>query len=231
MLLIGHGSANNAQAAAGAHAVRLEASDRFAGVAVGFLKGKPSVEDALECLPDGRTLVLPLALSDGHVVRVLVPKALAKFRQPKRMLQVLAPAGAASSLPAVVADFAKDAAGRAALDPTGAALLLVAHGGGTGESREAAWRLAAALDGATPFHTVATAFVEESPSIVDTVRRIGPPLVAVGLFAERGDHVLRDISAPLADLRSSFGAPIVDAGPIGASPHYYRAIEEILNSA
>jgi len=231
VLLISHGSANNAKAAAWAHAIRLTASGRYAGVEVGFLRGKPTIAEALGALPDGEVLALPLALSDGHVVGNLVPKALSKASDRTHVVRTLPPAGTAALLPQLVAAHAKAAAAKAGLDPTTTGLLLVAHGGGTGESRENAWRMAAALDGATPFHVVATAFLEESPGIVETALRIGGSFAAIGLFAERGDHVMRDVEGALDQARRRLGTTIVDAGPIGASPAYFDAIEEILANA
>lgn len=229
VLLIGHGSSANANAAAFAHGVRLAASGRYAGAEIGFLKGEPSIATALRQLPEGDVLALPLALSDGHVARVLAPKALKAVDDPRWRVRLLPPAGTASVLPAIVRRRAIAAAEEAGVDPALSALLLIAHGGGAGESRGAAWRIAAELDGTTPFHTVGTAFLEESPSIADAAKRLGAPLVALGLFAERGDHVMRDVARGLERARARAGAPIVDAGPIGVSPGYYDAIEDVLS--
>lgn len=231
VLLLGHGSADNAHAAAQAHALRLAASGRYAAAEVAFLKGEPSVAAGLARLPAGPVAVVPLALAEGHVTRVLVPKMLAAAADPRRPTTCLNPAGTASVLPRIVGARAVATARQAGLDPSTAALMLIAHGGGTGASRDGAWRMAAALDGATPFHTVGTALLEESPSIAETASRLGNRLVAAGLFAERGDHVQRDIEAELDRLRSATGATILDAGPIGATPAYYEAILEILEMA
>ena len=208
--------------------MRLEASGRYGAAEVAFLRGEPTIEASLARLPKGPVAVVPLALSRGHVAGVLIPKALAAAADPLRRTACLEPAGTASVVTRIVGAHALAVARAAKLDPTTAALMLIAHGGGRGESREAAWRIAAALDGTQPFHTVGSAFLEESPSIAETAARLGGALIAVGLFAESGDHVRREVESELDRLRNESGATVIDAGPIGATPAYYDAIVEIL---
>jgi sirohydrochlorin ferrochelatase len=100
-------------------------------------------------------------------------------------------------------------------------LLLVGHGSKFGPaSADATRTVAAAVKDANIFADVATAFLEEAPSIDDALRHASGPVIVSGFFSGDGMHAGDDV--PDAIARSGRGA--IYAGSIGN----YSAISALI---
>jgi sirohydrochlorin ferrochelatase len=177
---------------------RLRRRGRFAAVAAGFIRSRPSVAEACDTLPEGPVWVYPLFMSAGYYVATAIPRDLGLDADGRdgggRPITILRPLGLNPRLPAMIADLAGSAASAAALEPRALTLLLVAHGSSKdGASREAALAVAAAVERLGPFVRVETAFLDEAPFLDDALASLPGPAVAVGLFAGEGMHGGEDL--------------------------------------
>lgn len=208
LLLVGHGSRHRADAGAVllTHADALR--DHFDQVAVGLLNGRPSLDDARATLRPGRVQVVPFFMEDGYFTRVAMPRALQQAFPSSFNLTIHPPLGVHAGIPAILARKAQP----------GTALVLVGHGSARAPGRRmAAHDHADALRATRRFPLVATAFLEEPPSVADTIAAIGDqPVAVLGLFAQHGTHARDDLPA-LIDIPARRHRPIA-LGIVGDDP-------------
>ena len=199
------------------HAEVLAAQLPDVAVAPGVLSGAPSIEEAVAALRHSgasRLLVYPFFLSDGFFVRVRLAKRLESVAAGWPV-HVLGPLGLDPHFPALVARQAHVAAETAKLSPAGACLLLVGHGSARGPiPREAAQRVAAAMQPQLDFHEVRLAFLEEPPFYEDVLKDAPRPLVVLGLLVGEGLHSHEDVATAAEEATGH----VVYTGPVGAMP-------------
>jgi sirohydrochlorin cobaltochelatase len=193
LLLAAHGERNDGAVNAGM--VRLAATLRSRGVAaevaIGFIKGQPSVDAAMRALRCKHVLVYPLFLSAGYFTRVRLPQLLecSLGREHQRNVHILPPLGLAPALAGVIARRLLAAAWRSAIAPKEACVVLLAHGSTTDPaSRIAAEKVAAKVQRPGLFRNVRAALLEESPTLTEVVSHLSPPILVFGLFAGDGLH-------------------------------------------
>lgn len=207
LLLAAHGERR--QGATNDGAARLAAALAARGVAdevgVGFIKGTPSITDAIRVFTARRIIVFPLFMADGYFTAIRLPELLdAAWQQDRsRILHVLPPLG----LDPGFADWIAERA--AAARPPGAAcaelnLILLAHGSTTQAASGAATkRLAMQIGLRRRFRIVRCAFLDEAPSLREASFDLVGPLVVVGLFAGDGKHAAHDVPRLIAELNRS----------------------------
>lgn len=219
VVLVAHGDRGAAQSndALLTHREALAATGHFACVEAGVLKGEPTLERALDRAAASGALqlvVYPFFMADGFFVRVRLADRLqaAHLAIPHA---VLPPLGVDPELPTLLLQHALSAASAARLLPASTDLLIVGHGSQLGPASADATRSAAhAVANLSVFRTVATAFLEEPPSVEDALRAASEPVLVSGFFSGDGLHAGEDVPAAIA--RSCKHA--VYAGSIGSDP-------------
>jgi sirohydrochlorin ferrochelatase len=228
LLLCVHGGAGG-PGSAGRHARALRRRRLFREVRVCCLKGRPTLAEALARMRASRVHLVPLLMTEGYAATRLLPQALRAVGRDRDRLRLGRPIGARPGLAEVIRQQALAACRAQGFRPEATALLLAAHGTprhrASGESAE---RHAARLRKRGEFARVAVAFLEQSPRILPTLRRIGQrPCIAVGLFADRGQHGESDV----VRLITAAGTSAVYAGPIGLVPALRDLVLEEVRAA
>lgn len=196
----------------------LSARGLVSEVGVGFVKGRPTIGQALRALTAAQIMVYPLFASDGYFTRDRLVQLLdmADTGDSRRSVQILSPLGLDPELPALVAEGAAacgEMHGHAAAET---ALLLIAHGSRRNSaSRTAAERIASAVRSQRRFRTVDTAFLEERPFVQDALARMPGPVIVVGLFSGDGLHGAEDAPRLIAALGRN---DVIFAGNVGGFP-------------
>lgn len=211
LLICAHGVAGRPGAAV-RHAHAISSRGRFAGVAACCLTGRPSVGEALEGLPAGAVVLVPLLMAEGYAWRNLLPRALAAARGAERVT-VRRPVGVHPGLAAVIERAGLEACTARRWEPGETTLLLVGHGTGrdphSSESLEAQAR---ALARAQRFAEVVPAFLEQPTRLGEALAALdNQHAVVVGLFADAGVHGEDDVRAAIEPIR----ARVHYAGPVG----------------
>lgn len=200
-----------------AHVGALEAMADFAGVWAGVLTGEPTIEKAVagaEASGASEVLVYPFFMSDGTIVRELLPRRIASCR-PRIPPVFLPPLGLEPRLIALLSDQAIASARSVGFRPSRTRLLVVGHGSRLGGASAFVTRRAAGLLEATQvFASVDVAFIEEPPLLANQLAIDRDPVVVLGFFSGEGMHAWEDVPAAI----ESTGAQAVYTGPVGACP-------------
>src|SRR5207249_6278958 len=165
-------------------AKRLAGEGVAADVTAGFVKGIPSVGDAIAALTPRDVVVYPLFLADGYFTRVALPRLIDKARHvdSARAITVLPPLGLEPALVDVITDETAAVARARRIHPEEVTVVLLAHGSSKDKaSRAAAGQLADRLHGRRRFREVRVALLEEPPSLAEAVADVQGPIVVVGL--------------------------------------------------
>jgi sirohydrochlorin ferrochelatase len=229
LLLAAHGErcADAENAGVAWLARRLGAEGVATEVAVGFIKGTPSVGDAIRALAPRDVVVYPLFLADGYFARIALPRLIdkAKHDDSARIIKVLPPLGLELALIDVIADEVGVAAHARRISPADMAVVLLAHGSTKDRaSRIAAEQLAERLRERRRFRDLRFALLEEPPSLAEAVADVRGPVVVVGLFAGEGMHGASDAKRLVAKLARE---DVILIGPVGT----FAGIVEVIAAA
>jgi sirohydrochlorin cobaltochelatase len=197
-----------------------------AEIGFGFIKGSPTVDEAIAALLSRDVLVYPLFLSDGYFTRVAVPRLLeqAKQQDATRTISMLPPLGLEPKLVDVIADEIAAALSPAKL-PAETSIVLMAHGSKKDQaSRMATEWLADRLRQRQCFCDTRIALLEEAPSLADATEGMSGPIIVVGLFAGEGMHGVDDARRLVVELKRD---DVMLIGPVGA----FAGIEGVIASA
>jgi sirohydrochlorin ferrochelatase len=208
-------------------AARLAEHGVAAEVGFGFLKGTPSIGDAVRRLATRDLLVYPLFLSDGYFTRTLLPRRLeqAGAFDRDRATHLLPPFGLDPALVDLILDRARAVARAQGWSPTRTNLVLLAHGSSNNPaSRRAAERMAGKIATMRVFAGVRSAFLEEPPFLKEAVAIPHAPAVVVGLFAGEGLHGGGDAPQLVAELAR---LDIVFSGNVGG----FESLPEVIAAA
>jgi sirohydrochlorin ferrochelatase len=208
-------------------AARLAACRIALKIGFGFLKGSPSIADAVRRLAARDLLVYPLFLSDGYFTRTLLPRQLkqAGAFDRGRAARLLPPLGLDPALPDLILNRACFIVRAQGWPPAHTRLVLLAHGSSNNSaSRRAAERIAAGIAMMRIFGRVRPAFLEEPPFLQDAVATPGSPAVVVGLFAGEGLHGGGDAPKLVDELARS---EVVFAGNVGG----FETLPEVIAAA
>ena len=221
LLLIGHGS-NGTQDAARpllAHAEVIRASGRFAEVAVGMLRGEPTVEAAFAALTAPVVHVVPYFLEDGFFTRIAIPDLILP-RAGERMVRSCQPVGLHPGMSELIGARLIRHCEMFGTAPKSLAVLVVGHGSQRNPGRARALRQhAERVDATRRFGVVRVAHLEETPMVLEALAGIRGYVVAViGYLANAGQHATKDLPGQIAIERGLRGAnwpPVHDLGSIG----------------
>lgn len=208
-------------------AARLQALGLAPAVGFGFVKGAPSISEAVRRLAGRDLLVYPLFLSDGYFTRTLLPRQLSEagaFARG-RTVRLLPPLGLDPALVDLVLDRARAVARARDWPEARTELVLLAHGSSNNPaSRRAAERIAKSIAKRNAFARVRPAFLEEAPFLEDAIVGSRGPVLVVGLFAGEGLHGGDDVPQRVAEL----GRPdLAFAGNVGA----FEALPDVIAAA
>jgi sirohydrochlorin ferrochelatase len=211
--------------------VRLARSLADKGVATeigfGFIKGSPTVDEAITALISRDVVVYPLFLSDGYFTRVALPRLVeeARRRHEGRAISILPPLGLEPALADVIADEAMASAHSLAKLSAETSIILFAHGSEKDQaSRVATERLADRVRQRQCFCDTRIALLEEAPSLADAIKGMSGTIIVVGLFVGEGMHGADDARRLVAELKREDVRLI---GPIGT----FAGIEAVIASA
>ncbi len=157
-----------------------------------------------------------MMMADGHTTRGILTHLLASRRRAKGGPEIVScqPVGLNPGRADMIAERAAEVRRAAGWAPADVSLLLVAHGAARARgSRRAAEAHAESIRKMGGFAAVATAFLEEDPTVPAALAALPTrDCIAVGLFAEHGCHGEEDLPRLLA----GGGRNAIYAGPIGA---------------
>lgn len=207
LLLFAHGTSDGAGAAiATALAGELLRLGPFASVGTSFALQAPSPRQALESLPPGRVVVVPLLATEGGVARMVLPRLLAESGAMDR-LTVLPPIGLDPEVVGIAADLADTAVAGAGLDPARTGLLVAGHGSVRRPASErSTMALVDALTAMGRYGEVGAIYLEQPPLASKWREATGcPDVVVVPFFLSGGHHEEEDLPAMLRDGHGSSG--------------------------
>jgi sirohydrochlorin cobaltochelatase len=229
---VGHGSSDLAVATdlLQAHAENLAARGLFGAVAAGFLRGTPSVEEALASLPQREVYVVPFFLGRGYFTEVAVPGRLnlsssanCLHEVGKRVLFYCAPVGCSPQFDVALAAMGRHACAASGLPVSSTTLLVVGHGNANlATASQTLRRHTEAVAATGEFAAVRTAFIEETPLIGEALAELTDhDVIVIGALAGLGHHALDDIPDAVAAekaRRGPGGLVLAYAGIIGSDP-------------
>jgi len=193
----------------------LAARSLTSDVAVGFIRGEPSIKDALGGMTAPNIVVYPLFVANGYFTRDRLAQLLEEANGEGRKVDVMPPLGLDPGLPDLVAAFATDAADRRGFAPRACDVVLLAHGSKKNPaSRKSTEQMARALEIDNRFRSVQAAFLEEPPSLHTAVAGIQGPIIVVGMFSGEGLHGAKDAPRLVSELRRD---DVAFAGVIGSA--------------
>lgn len=171
--------------------------------------------------------IVPMMMCTGWIWSTQIPGALGlaggSATSGAPSVHLCAPVGQRAELADLLAARGCGAARRHGLNPAETTLLLVAHGTDRDQGSQHATELhAAQLRRAAVFAAVQTAYLDQEPTIPETVAALDRPTIVAGLFATPGPHAESDVPRLIAEGNSSY--VIEYLGPIGAD----AAIPEII---
>ncbi len=213
-----------------AHAEALREKDLVAMVCAGVLKGRPSLEEALESAAASgarEIIVYPVFMSAGYFTNTELPSRI-RAAGFERQCRILTPLGLDPAIPGVMISDAISAAQEAGLDVASTRLLVAGHGSKFGPGSARATRSAAAqIEASQAFGSVSVAFLEEAPFLDEELRGDRPPTIVSGFFSGEGLHAGEDVPAAIRESR----ARAVYAGPVGASAGVAHLMAQALHEA
>ena len=208
LLLAAHGE--RSRGAANASVVQLAATLRGRAVApevaIGFIKGEPTITESVRALHADEIVVYPLFLSDGYFTRARLPEMLneAMRADRSRRIRMLPPLGLDPALVPLLIDKLVGTAQGRGLAPGEAGVILLAHGSSKDPaSRIAAERIADNVRRRTSFRPVQVALLEEAPSLQEVASDLSGPIIILGLFAGEGMHGAGDAPRLVEELGRS----------------------------
>jgi sirohydrochlorin ferrochelatase len=198
-------------------------------VAVGLVRGSPTIEDALCRLAAHRVIVYPLFASNGYFTRDRLVKLIDEANAQKRAVEILAPLGLDPGLSDLVLGRVSQVAHESGFADEVCTVVLLAHGSRRNPaSRTATEQVAREIIRRRIVREVRTAFLEEAPSLEDTVSAVDGPVIVMGMFSGEGLHGARDAPRLIAQVGR---VDIVYAGVIGNAPGIAHLISCALQAA
>ena len=200
----------------------------FAEVHACAHKGEPGLLEVLARIEAPVVYLAPLLMAEGFTLRAMLTR-LQTFGRRRPDLRLYRPVGCHPRLADLLAATARTAARQQGWRLRDTALLITGHGTTRhAQAGATARRHAAAIAASGAFAEVATAFLDESPTIPEAVPRLrAPRRVAVGLLVDRGEHGEEDIPRLLA----AAGGSAVYTGPIGGDPAIADLVLDQLRAA
>lgn len=217
MLLIAHGSSRVSGAQQIGHVSRLAEKSIFTEVAAAFLKGEPSLAPTLAAFKSKRICAVPLLMSDG-IIAATMRREIAAVKGACDVVEGR-PIGLSPFLSRLIARRVMSICLAHDLPTKSVNVVLAGHGTRADPaSRNAAHAHATRLSAGSQFAAIASAFLEEPPSLEAAFAALSGDVVVVGLFAGGGTHAERDLPAQIETARPRRGGALLYAGAIGDDP-------------
>ncbi|HEY2186002.1 MAG TPA: CbiX/SirB N-terminal domain-containing protein [Xanthobacteraceae bacterium] len=206
LLLAAHGERSSGAMNAGIARLAADLRGRHIvqEVAIGFIKGIPTITESVRALHADEILVYPLFLADGYFTRTRLPELLqdASAADRHRRVRILPPLGLHPSLAPLIVERLVGTARARGIAPAHAAVILLSHGSRTDPaSRNAAELIAAEVRQRASFLAVRVALLEESPSLREAASDLSGAIFVFGLFAGEGMHGAGDAPRLVEELR------------------------------
>ncbi len=223
LVICGHG-VRGGPGSAPRHAATIARLGRFAEVRVCCLNGRPCLEEVLSRMRTQSIYIVPLLMAEGYTAQRRLADALDDDAEDGKQVVVCRPVGVNPRLSDLIAASARRTCRDRGWAPGDCALIVMAHGtprsaAAAATAIEHAARIARRQD----FAEVATAFLDEAPSLPEALRSMASRYcVVVGLFADRGVHGEGDVLRLLSD----WGGAAAYAGPVGIMPEIAALILE-----
>jgi len=184
-------------------------------------KGAPCLEETMARIGARTIRFVPLLMAEAYTLDAMLAK-LEQCRPADREVVVCRPPGIHPALAELMADRARSTLGDEGWPIEDTALLVVGHGTERhARSSESARAHAARIRAAHPFKEVTVAFLDEEPTVPETIARLDPRFcVAEGFFVDRGEHGEEDIP----DLLATTGRETLYTGPVGCEPAMVKLI-------
>ena len=178
--------------------------------------GGPSPREALQDL-EGGIYIVPMMMCTGWIWSTQIPTSLGlsevSSNDGSRTVQLCDPLGHHPELGRLLGLRAQVAARRHGLEVMETSLLIVAHGTDRDQgSQHATDRHAARLRETGAFAEVLTAYLDQVPTIPDTIASLRRPTVVAGLFATPGPHAEQDVPRLIAEGNSPNVIDLLGAG-------------------
>jgi sirohydrochlorin cobaltochelatase len=189
------------------------------------LYGKPRLETVLDRLSGRDVVLVPFLLAEGWTLDVLIER----LRTYRGRVRLAPPLGAHDGMAGVLIERALSGCRMRDWPAAETAVLLVGHGS-TRHTRSAAttWRHAAGIDRSGRFAQVAAAFLDQTPTVAEAVKKITAPRIAtIGYFSDAGNHGAVDVP----HLLRRTGRAAAYLGTIGRDPGLLRLIAEQAKAA
>jgi sirohydrochlorin cobaltochelatase len=200
------------------HARVLDRLGSFRCVRTALMIGGPQPRSTIAELR-GPIFIVPMMMCTGWIWSTQIPSALslngASMTNGAPSVYLCDPVGQRAELARLLEIRGCAAARRHGLRPADTTLLLVAHGTDRDQGSQHATDLhAARLRGAGAFRAVQTAYLDQAPTIPETVAQLDRPTIIAGLFATPGPHAETDVPRLIAEGNSHYVCDYL--GPIGA---------------
>lgn len=202
VLLVGHGSSTDPRASRSVerHAEAIRATNVFDEVHTGFVRGNPSIGDAIRSVEDGPLIVVPGFMSAGYYTSVVIPRNVERYRSNGVSVRYTPPVGTHPLMSEIAFQ-------RATLVPNGrdgsVGVALVGHGNEDRPANSSSVR--GHVDRLSKwgwFDEVGECYLEQFPRVERLHETFSAKeLVVVPMFMADGPHVREDIPVRLEQAR------------------------------
>jgi sirohydrochlorin cobaltochelatase len=205
-----------------AHAEALRKRRLFACVETCVLHGSPALAEALAGIAVGHVFIVPLLMADGHTFQTVLSEKLAAAGSGAGRSTLCRPVGLSPALAPLAAAEAARICDRQGWPPAETAVVIAGHGTARHErSGASAALLARRIAALRRFRSVDAAFLDQAPTVAETLRACRPfPCAVLGFFADEGRHSAQDIPRLIAAEHPEAGY----SGALGANPAFAEVI-------
>jgi len=231
LVVLGHGTTQNADSAAPVHqhAAELRRRKLFAGVREAFWKQEPQVKTVLAEISAPRVFIAPLFISEGYFSNEVIPRELGFSEHSTLNLQhstiyYCQPVGTHESMTNVILSRAQEIVAAfpfpRAPRPQDLTLFIAGHGTEKNEnSRKTIDRQVELLRALKLYAGVHAIFLEESPRIADCYALATTKnLVVVPFFISDGLHTREDIPVLLGEAKPAVEQRLAAGQPTWRNP-------------
>jgi sirohydrochlorin cobaltochelatase len=232
LVVLGHGTEQNADSAAPVHqhAAELRRRKIFAQVREAFWKQEPQIKKVLAAITAPRVFIAPLFISEGYFSDEVIPRELGFSENQSTLNSQLStvhycrPVGSHDSMTGVILSRAREIVEKfpfpCAPQPAEITLFIAGHGTEKNEnSRQPIDRQVALIRAMNLYAGVHAIFLEESPRIPECYRFARTKnLVVVPFFISDGLHTREDIPVLLGETKPAVQQRLAAGQPVWRNP-------------
>ena len=231
LVVLGHGTEQNADSAAPVHqhAAELRRRKIFGEVREAFWKQEPQIKKVLADLSAPRVFIVPLFVSEGYFASEVIPGELgfgpnSQMRTSNSQLFYCRPVGSHDSMTGVILSRAREIVEKfpfpRAPKPGEVTLFIAGHGTEKNEnSRQPIDRQVALIRALNLYGGVHAIFLEENPRVPECYRLAQTKhLVVVPFFISDGLHTQEDIPVLLGESKPAVQQRLANGQPAWRNP-------------